>query len=389
MAESVTIHKVSSKADHRAFVGFPWALHSDDPQWVPGLVSMRRELFNPKKNPAWEYLEADLYLARRGERVVGTIAAFVNKHYNSYQHENDAWFGFFDVEDDAEAAAALLDTATAWARERGCARLLGPQSFTWLDEVGMLVEGFAEPLLLMPYNAPYYARFVEAAGFQQCVDMLSFYMDFDPDTFYTGPVGTRLAKLTERVRRNNPEVTVRGLNRSDLKSDFKTFQAITNEAWSENWGFTPITDGELQHLIDSLIIFLDPVICSAVEVDGETIGFLLAVPDFNAVLKHVRPRPGVPEPISLLGAVWHWKIRPKLDGFRVPLMGVHQDYRGRGLDLLMYDYVLRSVIRHKRPYHRVDMGWILESNQAMAGIMRGAGLEVHRRYRIFEKALAP
>jgi GNAT superfamily N-acetyltransferase len=386
MSATVIVRKVENDADFRAFFELPWAIYKDDPNWVPPLPSIRRETLDREKNPAWDYLEGDYYVAWRGNTPVGTIAAFVNRRHNEFHKENIAWFGFFDVYDDAEVARALLDTALEWARSRGYDAGRGPQSFTTHEECGLLVEGFAPPVVLMPYNAPYYAGHIEAAGFEGVMDTHSFYYDYVQERFEQSKEHERLTKLVKRITRNG-DISVRSVDRRAMHDDFALVKALYNRAWVANWGFTPMTERELDGLVESLGMIFDPRLSAIVSVDGEPVGFMLGAPDFNQVLKAAHPRPREPEVLALLRAAWHWKIRPKIEGFRIPLMGVVEEHRKRGLDLVMYNHFMDQLKTMKRPYRHVDGGWVLETNQDMMGTLKGAGMEIYRTYRFYEKRM--
>jgi len=384
MVTAVSVRKVETKADHQVFLHFPWTIYQDDPNWVPPLLSIRRDTLNPDKNPSWDYLEGDYYIAWRGEEPVGTIAAFVNKRHNEFHNEHIAWFGFFETINDPEVAHALLDTAVGWAQSQGYDAIRGPQSFTTHEECGLLIDGFERPVMLMPYNAPYYQALIEGTDFHKVMDTSSFYYNWDMLEAHN--TIKRFAPLIKRVTRNT-NFAVRPINRKNLKADFATFKEIYNNSWDDNWGFTPMTEKELDNLVESLGMFFDPHLACFVEDDGEPVGFMLGVPDFNQVLYHAHPKPGIPEPITLIRALWHWKIRSKIDTFRIPLMGVRADYRKKGLDLLMYDYFLRELPNLPIQYQTMDAGWILETNQDMIGILQSVGMEPYRRYRFYEQTL--
>lgn len=387
MPDSVEIRKVHSAEDFRSFFEFPWMIYRDDPNWVPHLLSMRRETLDKKHNPAWEYMEGDYFTAWRHGRIVGTIAAFVNHRHNGFHEENIAWFGFFEVEDDPEAAAALLTTAEDWARNRGYDALRGPQSFTTHEEVGLLVEGFERPVMLMPYHHAYYQRLIADAGYEKVMDLHSFRFIYDPASEYVQKTLARLDKIIARLTARRSDVHLRPLNRKNLRTEFALVKQIYNDAWEKNWGFTPMTERELDALIDGLGGFFDADLACVVEVEGEPAAFALGVPDFNIVLRKANPQPGVPEWFTLARALWHWKMRGVIDGARVPLMGVREPYRRQGLDLLMYHYFTELLRKQNKPYHTLDAGWILESNHDMMGTLEGAGLENYRTYRLFEKSL--
>ncbi|MCU0496573.1 MAG: hypothetical protein MUF87_04375 [Anaerolineae bacterium] len=378
----ITIRKVDSKADFKAFFEFPWQIYQTDPNWTPPLLSMRHELLDKAKNPAWEYMEGDYFTAWRGDQLVGTIAAFVNHRHNEFHGEQVAWFGAFECFNDVEVAQQLFMAAETWAKTRGYTRLRGPQTFTTHEDVGLLVDGFAPPVLLMPYHAAYYADLILQAGFQPTVEIYSYYYDWvmaaERNLF------ERFEKLTARTI-SRTQAMIRPINRKNLRGDFAAFKEIYNKAWVDNWGFVPMTEKELDALIEGLSLIFDPDLACFVTVNEEIVGFLIVVPDFNQVLHHAYPRPGEPELITLIKALWHWKIRPKITGSRTPLMGVLKEYRNKGLDLMMYNHVMKNLKR--KGYQWVDCGWILDSNQAMRGVMDGIGMKIHRTYRLYEKSL--
>ncbi|GAB4521191.1 MAG: GNAT family N-acetyltransferase [Anaerolineae bacterium] len=380
---AVTVHKVESKQDHKDFFEFPWQLYQHDPNWVPPLLSMQRDKLNKQKNPSWQYLRGDYYLARRDGRVVGTIAAFVNPRHNEFHKENIAWFGLFEVENDPEAAHALLKTAEDWARAEGYTALRGPQSFTATDEVGLLVEGFTQPVILMPYNPPYYQGLVESAGFQKVMDVYSYHGNWQ-DLRDSG-ILDRFGRLVEKTKKRH-NITIRPIDRKNLKAEFNLFKDIYNAAWELNWGFTPFTEAELDALVEGLGMIFDPKLACFAYVGNEPVGFLLSVPDFNVVLKKAYPNPRTPEVITLVKALWHWKIRPKTTLLRIPLMGVKAAYRGKGVDMAMYHHTVQAL--EGTPYTEVDAGWILETNQPMNLVSESSGLEVYKRHRFYEKALS-
>ncbi|MCY3719895.1 MAG: hypothetical protein OXG07_10120 [Anaerolineaceae bacterium] len=383
MADSLSVRVVENKADFRAFFGFPWRVHADSPEWVPPLLSMRVELLDKEKNPAWSYMEGEYFVAWRGAQPVGTVAAFINHRHNEVHDERIGWFGAFDVLDDQEAATALFDAAGDFVRGRGYEALRGPQTFTTHEECGLLIEGFGRPVLLMPWNPPRYQRHVEEAGLVKYADMYSFAMsrEMSADMKLT----ERLQRITQQVMKRN-KITIRPINRRDMKGDFQRFRALYNDAWDRNQGFVPMNDAELDALVASLGQFLDPDFAFFASVDGELAGFVLGIPDLNQVLQKAAPRPGVPEPLTLLRAVWHWKLRPVIDTVRIPLLGVREPFRHKGVDVALYYHILEACQAHARLQH-ADGGWILESNEAMMSVARNMRLKPYRTHRLYERKL--
>lgn len=381
MAAQVTVRKVEDARDFKAFFEFPWRLYKDDPHWVPPLLSMRRDLLDKHKNPAWEYMEGDYFAAWRGDELVGTIAAFVNQRHNQYHEEHIGWFGAFEVYDDQAVATALLDTAAEWVRSRGYDAIRGPQTFTTHEDVGLLVDGFTRPTLLTPYNFPYYQLLIENAGFIKSMDLYSFHMSREK----SGGSGLidRLVRITEQVKKRN-KITIRPIDSKRLKQEFDLFKELYNTAWDKNWGFVPMTEKELDALVEGLGTFFDPAFAFFAEVNGDPAGFVLGIPDFNQVLHKADPRPGVPEVITLARALWYWKVQPVMDWVRIPLLGVREAYRNKGVDVALYWAILEACLNHPRINHS-DGGWILESNEQMVSVAKNMGLDIYKTHRLYEK----
>jgi GNAT superfamily N-acetyltransferase len=381
MPSPVTVRKIENAADFQAFFEFPWTLYQNDPHWVPPLLSMRRELLDKAKNPGWEYMEGDYFTAWRGDQIVGTITAFINHRHNEFHQEHIGWFGTFEVYEDQEAATALLTTAAEWVKAKGYDAIRGPQSFTTHEDVGVLVEGFVRPVLLMPYNFPYYTTLIEGAGFSKSMDVFSFHLSREGAKEHA--TADRLERLTKAVMKRN-KITVRPIDNKRLKEEFVLFKEIYNAAWDKNWGFTPMTPRELDTLVNSLGQFFDPRFAFFADVEGQPAGFVLAIPDFNQVLQKARPRPGVPEFVSLLRALWYWKIRPVIDTARIPLMGVKDTYRNKGVDAVLYYHVLMALLNDPHIQHS-DSGWILEVNENMVSIALSFGSSIYKKHRLYQK----
>lgn len=378
----VEIRKVETDAELKIIIEFPWTLYKGDPNWVPNLLSIRRDLFNKKKTPSWEYMDGEFFIARRDGRVVGTIGAVINHRHNEFHNERVGWFGAFEVYDDQEAATALLNAAWEWVKGQGYSTMRGPQTFTTHEETGLLVDGFTPPILLMPYNKPYYERLILGAGLQPILDTYSYTLSADKANA-TGLLD-RLKRITDSIMKRN-KITVRLINPKALKQDFILFKELYNQAWDKNWGFVPMTPRELDALVASLGQFFDSRLAFFGYVDGVPAGFILAIPDFNEVLYRAQPKPGEPEPLTLIKALYHWKIRPVMQWARVPLMGVKEEFRTKGVDAVLYYHVLDALL--KAGYKYGDFGWILSTNKQMNSIASSFGSEIYKTYRYFERPL--
>jgi hypothetical protein len=380
---AIDVRKVENAADFKAFFEFPWHLYKNDPNWVPPLLSMRRDLLDKKKNPSWEYIEGEYFAAWRGKEIIGTITALINHRHNDFHQEHIGWFGTFDVYDDQEAANALLETAADWVKARKFDAIRGPQSFTTHEECGLLVDGFTRPVLLMPYNPPYYQKLVETAGFTKAMDIYSFHLSRAGAIEHA--TADRLERLTKAAMKRH-KITVRPIDRKNLNAEFKLFKEIYNAAWDKNWGFVPMTEKELDALVKSLGDFFDPDMAFFADVEGVPAGFVLGVPDFNQVLQKVYPRPGTPEIFSLLKALWYWKLRPVIDTARIPLLGVKEGFRKKGVDAVLYYFSFMSMFNNPKIMHS-DAGWILEANKDMVSIAKSFGSDIYKTHRFYEKQL--
>ncbi len=375
------IRKVVSAADLKQFIEFPWIVYKGDLNWVPNLLSIRRAQFDKKKNPAWDYMDGEYFLALRDGQVVGTIGAVINHRHNEFRKERTGWFGAFEVLDDQEAATALLTAAADWVRGQGYPSIRGPQTFTTHEETGLLVDGFTPPILLMPYNKPYYERLILGAQWQPILDTYSFTITAEEAKVR---MEGRLERLTASVQKRG-KITIRGIDRKNLKQDFMLFKELYNAAWDDHWGFVPMTDRELDALVESLGAFFDPRLAFFAYVEGEPAGFILGVPDFNTVLRLAYPRPNEPEPITMMKALYHWKLRPAIEWARVPLLGVKAEFREKGVDILLYYAALEAMLAGG--YKHGDFGWILSTNTAMISVAHNFGTKIHKTYRYYEQKL--
>jgi len=377
----LSIRPVTSPADLEAFFRFPWQHYQGDPYWTPPLLSMRREILDKRRHPAWDYMEGEYFLAWRGPQIVGTVGVVINRRHNAHWGENVAWFGMFECQDDAEAARGLLHAAADWARVRGCAALRGPQNFTTHEEVGVQVAGFGLPMILMSYNYPYYDALIEGAGLHKTMDVISFY--YTRESLINAGTPDLLKKIYERVTRRG--VVIRPVDMRRKHEEFRKFRDIYNAAWEANWGFVPMTDRELDSLVKSLGQFFDPSMAFFAEVEGQMVGFALTIPNFNEVLHHVYPRPQVPELWTLLRAGIEWKLRKRIRSVRLPLMGVVAEHRNKGIDAALISRMFESLVAQTQ-YEHMDAGWVLETNPLCQILLKYGG-DPYRTHRFYEMAL--
>ena len=375
------VRPIDDRREFQEFFRFPWRHYQDDPNWVPPLLSMRRQLLDKSKHPAWKYMVGEYFGAWRDDRLVGTIAAFINHEHNRYQDENIGFFGLFETVDDVEVAAALLTAAGEWVRAQGADAIRGPASFTTNEECGLLVDNFSRPVIMMPYNPPYYAALIAAAGFEKAMDIHCIYQD--RNTIEKSNSLQRLERLVNRASQRSG-IVVRQMNARAKKAEFQRFREIYNAAWEKNWGFIPMNDEELEALIADLGMLVEPDLAFFAEIAGKPVGFALTIPNFNDALHRAYPRPGVPEFITMAQVAWHWKIRKSIRSVRMPLMGVKQEHRNKGVELAMLLAVIKALLPSQYDY--LDSGWVLETNPLIK-ISLSLGGEIYKTHRFYQKSL--
>ena len=343
------------------------------PTWVPPLKSDVRLLFDRGKNPFFEHAEIESFLAWSGDRVVGRITAIDNRAHNEFHGDRVGFFGFFECEDDVPAATALFDAAAAWLGARGKDVMRGPMNFSTNDDCGSLIEGFDRPpTIMMPHNLPYHARLYAAGGFVKAKDLVAYWMD-------DKPLPERIDRAVDLVRRRKGIVT-RPMDMKHFDRDVALIREIYNDAWEKNWGFVPMTRGEIEHMAKQLKPVVDPEMVVFAEVRGEPIAFGLGLPDFNVALKHVG---GELFPFGFLALLWHQR---RIHQARVLTLGVKAGYRASGVDAVLIHELY--TCGHRRGYVRGEFSWILEDNLAMRRPLENIGGVVYKTYRIYDRPLA-
>jgi hypothetical protein len=375
----VSVRPVVSAADRRRFVDLAWDVYKDDPAWVPPLKSEVYALLDPKKNPWFLHADARLWLAERDGRVVGRISAQVDALVQQHMASGTGQWGMFEALDKG-AAAALIDAAEQWLRTQGMTRSLGPISLSIWDEPGLEIEGFAQaPTVMMGHHRPEYRVWIEAAGYAKAKDLLTFDMHIDKRM---DPLIERLVRAGEK----NPRIRIRTVDKSNFDREAAVILHILNDAWSDNWGYVPLTDAEIAYAGKKLrpIIYEDLV--RIAEFDGEPVAFMITLPDINEFIVDLDGR--------LFPFGWAkllWRLRkPQVKRLRVPLMGVAKALQGGRLASQIAFMLIESIRRASVDKYGVqhgEFGWVLEDNQGMVSIAELSGATINHRYRIFEKAL--
>lgn len=384
MPTDLTIRPVLSKKDRKAFVDLPFRLYADDPNWVPPLKGEALGLITPEKNGWFSHARAKLFLAEQDGRVVGRISA----HIDTLALEMPADQGFgpgvgqwglMDAERE-DIFRDLLATAEQWLRDQGMTRALGPISMSIWEEPGLLIQGYDHPpTIMMGHAKPEYKGWIEAAGYQRVKQLMTYELDITQEF---PPIVKRIIQSGER----NPRIVVREVDKTKFDQEAAIILNILNDAWSDNWGFVPLTPPEIKDVGVKLkpIVFNDLI--RIAELDGKPVAFMITLPDLNEAIK---PLNG-----NLLPFGWAklllWLRKPRVRTMRVPLMGVVKELQSSRmasqLAFMMIEYIREASVRNYGA-SRGEIGWILDDNQGMRSIAETIDSRVNKVYQIYEKTL--
>ena len=380
----INIRPVRNKADRRAFVNLPFRLYAADPNWVPPLKDEVHALITPGENPWFEHGEAQLFLAEAGRRVTGRISAHIDRLALDQPTEQGmgpgtGFWGLFEAEDEA-TADALIAASEDWLRTRSMTRVLAPVSISLWDEPGLLVKGHDHPpTVMMGHHNPAYEAWIENALYKGVKDLLTYEI---PIAIDFPPLVQRIVQSGER----NARIVIRHVDKSRFAQEAALILGILNNAWSDNWGFVPLTDAEIAYAGKKLkpIVFEDLI--RIAEVDGEPVAFMMTLPDINEKLKDYG---GSLFPFNWAKLLW-WLRAPQVRTMRVPLMGVLKKLQSTRLAsqlaFMLVEFTRRDATT-KYGATRGEFGWVLDDNGPMRSVGEAINGEINKVYRIYGKAL--
>jgi GNAT superfamily N-acetyltransferase len=368
------IHPVETRSDLKAFIQFPYNHYRDDPVWVAPLRFDQRNLFSPKHNPFLDHTETQLFLLKQDGHLIGRIAAFIDRIAADYWGELIGLFGYYECIQDPAAGRLLLETAREWLVERGCTKMRGPWSFV-SQEWGSVVEGFTpSPVIMGPYNPPYYNDDYAAFGLEKVQDMLCWYVSAAEG--YDIP--ERYLRLTDTVAERY-KVRVRRINLKDYDSEVQHILALSNSSIIGNWGYSPVTDAEGQAMARDLkLVVQERGVLFAEDQDGEVIGFAIALPDLNSLIKGLDGRLFPFGIFKLLFGL------PRLKRYRLFGLGVIPAYQGKAIDSLLYRELYHSLYTEDT---WVEINYVLDDNWPMINAINKLGATPLRRYRVYEMGI--
>ncbi len=370
------IIEASTKAEIDQFIKVPFGIYKNNPYWVPQLISESRKFFDKSSNPFFLHSDAKFFLAKKDGVPVARIAGIHNTRHNKFNDENIGFFGFFECPDDQALANDLFDSAADYLRSKNLDAIRGPANYSSNDDWVMLINDLDDmPRFQMPYNPEYYLKLTEGYGFEKSKDLLAYYLDD------SNGLPEKFRRIAERIK-NKHNIKVRKINMDDFENELMVVREVYNKAWSQNWGFVPMTEEEILHTADDFKKIVDPNVVLFGFVGDKPAGFSLAMPDLNPVFKKMN---GKLFPFGIFKFLWHTKVKRLADGIRLMALGVVPEYQKLGIDAVFYvdSYDFGTAVGYKW----VEMSWVLEDNAMMTRAAEMMGGTAYKRYRLYEKKL--
>ena len=375
----VEIRKVSTKRELKQFIQFFYDLYRDCDKAVPYLFFDEMATLRCDKNPSFECCEADYFLAYKDGKIVGRVAAIINRRANEQWKVQQVRFGWFDFIDDDEVSKALLDTVAQWGRERGMTEMAGPLGFIDTDREGMLVEGFDElTTMYINYNYPYYADHIARyGGFEKDNDYVEIKVRIPQDDNF------KFHKIAEIVKQRYG-LRVHKFTRSELLSGGygrKVFELL-NATYKDLYGFSQLSERQVDKLVNDYIKIADLNLVTAVMDGDKMIGFGVTFPSFSRALQKTRD--------GRLFPVGWWHLMKTLkkhntDTVDLLLIGVLPEYRTKGANALIFDDLIHQFQRYGFVW--ADAMPMMERNEKVLAQWQYLDSHIHRRHRCFRKNL--
>ena len=373
----LNIHKVdlTSKGDIKRFVQFPYELYAGHPQWVPPIITDVKSMLNPKKHPFYDHSEAEFFYAEKDGEIVGRIAALENKPFNKYHDTKDAEFYLFECVNDQEVANALFDTVIEWARKRGMTKLVGPKGFGPLDGYGIQIEGFEhrQMMNMMNYNYPYYRDLVENLGFTKVVDFASSYIE--PQNFI---LPEKVRKAAEIAKKRGTFKVVEFKNKKELLSWAPKIGAAYNKAFVKNWEYYPLTQREIDFVVDNIMTILDPTIFNVITRENEVVGFVFPFPDVSAAMQKNKGKLGPFDIIRLISEI------KKTKWISFNGVGILPEYQGLGGNAIMYAELEKALHRNPQFKHS-ELTQVAETAIQMRKDLKNLGVKFYKNHRVYQR----
>ncbi len=369
-----SVRSVENRGDLRTFIRLPYRLYMDDTTWVPPLFVEEKKKYSARTNPSLVHCDYRYFLLFKDGKAVGRICAFIHRQAVAHWKESAGTFGCYECINDTEGSVLLLDAAKEWLKSQGMDCMRGPWDFD-TKEWGFVVEGFdRSPMIMAPYNPPYYNEQMEAFDMKKVKDLMAFELESPED--YVLP--ERFLRFTDRISEKYG-IRIRPVNMKRLERDVKIIVDMANGSTYANWGYVPVTDDEAHAIARSIKPIVDPDIVMIAEIDCKPVGYLIAVPDVNTVIKGLNGR------LFPFGCIKFLRGRKHIRQYRIWALGVLPGYQRKAIDTLFYKR-LYEVLAPKKP-ERVEANYVLEDNLAMNNPILKLGFKESKRYRVYEMSL--
>jgi hypothetical protein len=372
------IQAVTTPADNQLFLDVPARVYANDPHWVAPLRSDVAKQLAPT-NPFLQYGKLQQFIAldsSKSPQAVGRIVAAVNQRLIEREGENVGLFGFFECIPDLAIARSLLEAACQWLREQGMTLARGPIDLSTHNNCLFLVDGFdSPPMVMMPYNPPYYPQFMEQDGWHKAKDAYAYNFPLDK------PLPTEFEKAYRIACKSG--VTFRPLRTKGegFEQDCISLYNLFTRAFANNWSSTPRSQEEFLEEAKSLQTLVDPDVFPVAEYNGEMVGFWMGLPDYNIPLKHVGGK------LNLLGILKFFWYRRQIDQGRVIAICALPEYRRKMVPLALIYLGMQGGIQKGKPYKRAELSWVYEDNFPSRKLIEASGGKIYKTYRIYEKDL--
>jgi len=374
----ITIHQIdtSNKKEVNDFVKFPFQIYEGVEQWVPPILADIKTMMNKNKHPFYEHSDAEFFIAKNNGDMIGRMALLENTAYNRYHNKKQASFYLFECIDDPEVAVKLFERAFDWVKGRKLNYLLGPKGFSPFDGYGFLVEGFdkRQMMTMMNYNLPNYPKFAEMNGFSKVVDWVSCYA-YIPDFV----VPQKVSNIAKRVLERGSFKVQRFKNKRELRKWAWRIGQAYNRSFVNNWEYYPLTDREIQFVLDNIMVVAVPDLIKVITYKDEIIGFLLAFPDISAALQKYK---GQLTPAALLGYLRELK---RTNWISFNGVGVLPEYHGRGGNALLFNEIYKSA--NQFHYEHGELTQIAETAKEMRKDLENLGVLPYKNHRIYGREI--
>ena len=374
MADEIIVKRVTNEVDKMKFIKFPWKIYKNNPNWVPPLIFDVKNNLDTKKNPFYTHSKIELFLAYREGEICGRIGAMVNDNHNKFHEDKVGFFGFYECINDKEISKALFDAARVFLISEGKNIMRGPVNPSTNDEVGVLVDGFnMPPIILTTYNPEYYNALLEDYGFKKAMNLFAYQLT---DALIKDKARMDKLERVSQVVLKRENLKIRKINLKDFDKEINILHEIYNKAWEKNWGFVPMTKEEFIHVGKMLKAIVDTDLVYIAESEGKPVAFSLTFPDFNEVFIKMNGR------LFPFGVIKFLLNKNKIKGIRVFAMGIIKEFQKKGIEAVFIRNTILEAIG--KGYQKADISWVLEDNLPMVQTAVNLGADQYKTYRLYD-----